>query len=663
MSDIPVLVQDDPWLQPFQAEIEQRIKRFDYARSLIEENWGSFSNFASLHEKLGVHFKARTDEWVFAEWAPEAQSISVVGEFNNWNGEDHQLLKTKDGFWQISIPHNEIKEGSWYKFRIVGADGQTLDRLPSCAQRVEQHSETHDFGAIIPNRNEAYEWKFKAPQKAPETPLIYECHIGIAGDEGRVHQYREFADNLIPRIVELGYNTIQLMAIAEHPYYGSFGYHVSSYFAASSRFGAINDLKYLIDKAHQAGLYVLLDIVHSHSVKNIAEGLNNFDGSGGQFFHQGERGEHPDWDSKCFDYGREEVQRFLLSNVRYWIEEFQFDGFRFDGVTSMLYWNRGREAFSDYNAYFGENTDTDAILYLQLATSLIKTLKPGALIIAEDMSGMPGLCRPVEEGGVGFTHRLSMGLPDYWIKLLKHSRDEEWNLEEIWGTLSNRRANEPSIAYAESHDQALVGDKSLAFRLMDQEMYWNMSKDAQSPVIERGIALHKMIRLITFACGGEGYLTFMGNEFGHPEWLDFPRKGNNWSYHYCRRQYSLADNEELRYSQLQRFEAVMLALSHENDFMSSDPAKCVRMDNLGRVFAAQRGDYLFVFNFSIDQSYEGSEVYLNEAGTYSLILDSDASEFGGFSRIDSSVTYHTVEDPPRLKLYLPSRSALVLKRA
>lgn len=455
-----------------------------------------------------------------------------------------------------------------------------------------------------------------------------------------------------------------MTAVQEHPYYGSFGYHVSSFFAPSSRFGTPEDLKYLIDKAHGLGLAVLLDIVHSHAVKNMAEGLNDFDGSGHLYFHEGEKGDHPNWDSKCFNYHSTGVRQFLLSNIRYWLEDFRFDGFRFDGfrfdgVTSMLYHSRGNKSFGNYDDYFGADADEDAILYLQLATELTHEMKPGAILIAEDMSGMPGLCRPRVHGGIGFTHRLAMGIPDYWIKLLKHSRDEDWNLDEMWHTLTNRRRGEATIAYAESHDQALVGDKTLAFWLMDKEMYHHMAVDDQEPSIERGIALLKLIRLATLALGGEGWLNFMGNEFGHPEWLDFPREGNDWSYHYCRRQWSLVDNPDLKYQWLNQFDQELLRLAKENGILEAPPAKCIFIDHDARVLIAERADLIFVFNFSVNKSIPGYEINIEGKNNRRLLFDTDQPGFGGHGRIDPSIEY-PADKSNKVKCYIPSRSGLVL---
>jgi len=483
----------------------------------------------------------------------------------------------------------------------------------------------------------------------------------MSGEEGRVHTYREFADQVLPRIKAGGYNTVQLMAVQEHPYYGSFGYHVSSFFGVTSRSGTPDDLKYLVDTAHGLGIAVLLDVVHSHAVKNMAEGLNDFDGSGNQYFHAGDRGDHPQWDSKCFDYARPEVRQFLLSNLRWWLEEFHFDGFRFDGVTSMLYHSHGAKAFNSYDDYFGGDADEDSILYLQLATTLIHRLKPGAIVVAEDMSGMPGLCRPVEEGGVGFTHRLAMGLPDHWIKLLKEIPDEGWDLNQLWNVVTNRRHGEATIAYAESHDQALVGDKTLAFWLMDKEMYWHMGVADPDPVIERGIALHKIIRLITLAFGGEGWLNFMGNEFGHPEWLDFPREGNGWSFHHCRRQWSLVDNPDLKYKWLAAFDRALIGLADYHHLLATPQANLLNLDLENKVICAERGNLIFVINLSVDRSIPDYRLPVAKGGDYHVVLDTDAAEFGGQGRIDRTIAY-PVDEEGKLSVYTPARTALVFAK-
>ncbi len=657
------LILADSWLAPFEQEIKGRLRLFDAKREAIVRKWGSLRAFAAGYERLGFNRDAATGEWVYREWAPGARGLRLIGDFNGWNRESHPLQPTDTGVWEIRLPAEAMAHGQRVKVHVIGANSEGRDRVPAWIRYTEQDAQTYDYCGILWAPEEPYQWCNTRWNPATiGTPFIYEAHVGMAGEEGRIHSYREFADKVLPRVAALGYNVVQLMAVQEHPYYGSFGYHVSSFFAPCNRFGTPEDLKYLVDTAHGLGIAVLLDVVHSHAVKNVAEGLNDFDGSGGQYFKAGERdSRHPDWDSCLFDYGRDEVLEFLLSNLRWWLEEYHFDGFRFDGVTSMLYVHHGHEPFTDLSCYFNTMVNVDAVTYLQLAATLVQEVRPGAFAIAEDMSGMPGLCRPVEEGGFGFTHRLAMGLPDYWIKLLKEKKDEEWSVGDMWYTLINRRYGESNIAYAESHDQALVGDKTIAFRLMDAEMYTHMSCDRPSLVIDRGMALHKMIRLATLAAGGEGWLNFMGNEFGHPEWIDFPREGNGNSYQYCRRQWSLVDNGLLRYRFLNAFDAAMVALAKRADIPAAAPAQPLNMDEANQVMAFERAGLLFVFNWNGERAIPDYELPAPEAGEWRVVLDSDAAEFGGYARQDHSVNHFTDEDG-KMKLYLLPRTVMVLQK-
>lgn len=646
-KDVPGLVKIDPWLAPYAEAIQERTDRFE--RKLAE--FGSLVDFATSHEDLGLH--RQEDGWVFREWAPRATALFLTGSFCDWSREAHPLRRSKDlGVWEIRLPRDALKHGDLYKIHIVGANG-AHDRIPSHARFLVQDEETKLFAAQVQDAPE-YQWRNPAPGEV-KSPRIYEAHVGMATEEHRVGSYREFADEVLPRIARLGYNVVQLMAIAEHPYYGSFGYHVANYFAPSSRCGPPEDLKYLIDQAHGLGISVLMDIVHSHSVKNVAEGLAALDGQEGLYFHERE---HPQWDSRLFDYGRTEVCRFLLSNVAYWMSEFHFDGFRFDGVTSMLYHHHGNISFDHYDKYFLDGVEWDAVTYLQLANRLIHEINPNALSIAEDMSGMPGLCRPLSEGGIGFDYRLAMGIPDHWIKLMKHTPDEQWNLDEIYQVLTNRRYGEKTIAYAESHDQALVGDKTIAFWLMDAAMYHHMAAGDDNTVIDRGMSLHKILRLMTLALGGEGYLTFMGNEFGHPEWVDFPREGNNWSYQYARRQWSLADHPELKYRELEAFDAAMMILAPE--VLAAPAARILNLDQANQCLQFERGNLVFAVNLSPSHSVADYEFPVPQEGDYEIVLSSDDPEFGGHGRTDAGINYPTVAG--RLRIYLPCRTMMVFRR-
>lgn len=660
------LVKDDPWLQPYAQDLQERLDYYKTVRNAIESRHGSLEKFASAYEYFGFNFDAQKDGWWYREWAPGADSLILVGEFDQW-GSGIPLEKDSNGVWQTFIPTDlKLKHLTKIKVRVTRG-GQIRDRLPAYIRFTIQDPESHDFSGAIWAPKEKFHWTDKAFKLGRiKQPIIYESHIGMAQEKEGVGTYREFADEILPRVKANGYNCVQLMAIKEHPYYGSFGYHVANFFAATSRFGTPDDLKYLVNKAHTMGIAVIMDAVYSHAVKNIAEGLNEFDGTDHQYFHGGSKGYHTGWDSKLFNYGKPEVLQFLLSSVKFWIEEFHFDGFRFDGVTSMLYEHHGEHvSFDHYDKYFKDRVDRDAILFLQLANQLTHEIKPQAITIAEDMSGMPGISRKVEDGGIGFDFRLGMGIPDYWIKLLKHSKDEEWNIHEIWNVLTNRRYKEKTIAYAESHDQALVGDKTLAFWLMDKEMYWHMAKDDDNLIIERGLALHKMIRLITASLGGEGYLNFIGNEFGHPEWIDFPRQGNDWSYKHARRQWSLVDNPELKYTFLNNFDKAMLHLLTEHNILSASPAQQLNMDEVNKVIIFERNNLIFLFNFSTHNSIADYEFHVPAAGTYIALLCSDDEGFGGHNRIDPKVEYFTEAKKSggqTLKVYLTNRTALVLKK-
>jgi len=662
---LPQIVKDDPWLEPYTEDINGRIQTFELLKQQLEEKYGSLKKFATAHEYFGFNYDKKKKGWYYREWAPMAYSLYLIGDFNMWNRTSHPLKKIENGVWEIFLDDKTYSNSFVHEGLVkvlVATEKGVFDRIPAFISRVVQNEQTHDFAGQIWMPAKSFKWtdeKFVTADIA--TPFIYESHVGMAQEREGLGTYKEFADNILPRIKKLGYNAIQLMAVQEHPYYGSFGYHVSNFFAASSRFGTPEDLKYLINKAHKSGIAVIMDIVHSHAVKNLNEGLNEFDGTDYQYFHAGGRGDHSAWDSKLFNYGKWEVMQFLLSNITYWLEEFHFDGFRFDGVTSMLYHHHGHTAFDHYDKYFKDDVDKEAVTYLQLANVIAKSIKPDVISIAEDVSGMPGLCRAVEEGGIGFDYRLAMGLPDYWIKLLKHEQDENWNIHEMYHTMVNRRYKEKAIAYAESHDQALVGDKTLAFWLMDKEMYWHMQVDDENLIIDRGIALHKLLRLFTMTLGGDGYLNFIGNEFGHPEWLDFPREGNGWSYKYARRQWSLVDNEKLKYKFLNDFDGEMIKVAKKFNLLGTGDVEQLNMDELNKTVIFRKNKLIFVFNFHPSNSIPGYKFWVPEKGKYRIILNSDDEEFGGHARIDKQTLFE-VDKEQMLHIYNVNRTVQVLKR-
>ena len=677
-----MLTLTDPWLNPYRDYLQQRYDGVVQCRKKLTDNDRlSLSDFANGHHYFGLH---RTPQgWTFREWAPNARALFLVGDANGWMPcDDYQAQRVgKDGVWELTLPPQALQHGQHYKMLVRWQDGEGM-RIPAWCQRVVQDPVTLQFAAQVWDDSKPYCWQHAAPEASSEPLLIYEAHVGMALEEERVGTYNEFRETVLPRIARGGYNAVQLMAIQEHPYYGSFGYHVSSLFAPSSRFGTPDELRALIDAAHGLGLKVIMDIVHSHAVKNTDEGLALLAGDPTQYFHAAPRGNHPAWDSLCYDYGKPQVLHFLLSNCKYWVEEYHFDGFRFDGVTSMLYHSHGLgEAFTSYDDYFSANADADAWNYLSLANALVHQLNPSFVSIAEEVSGMPMLAASVDDGGAGFDYRMAMNIPDYWIRQVKEVSDDDWHMADMYYQLTNHRAEEHTVSYVESHDQALVGDKTIIHHLADADLYWHFSKDNRTMTVDRALALHKMIRLVTFTTINGGYLNFMGNEFGHPEWIDFPREGNGWSHHFARRQWHLADDEHLCYPYLGRFDRDMLQLAHLSPSPFTDFPHAVCEHDADHVLAFMRGDFLFVFNFAPQQSYTDYGISVPQ-GKYRIILDTDDERYGGQSRNDLTVIHATIADVPlsddteetvktkrnkpspqhRLRLYLPARTAMVLQR-
>jgi 1,4-alpha-glucan branching enzyme len=654
---------DDAWLRPFEPHLLRRAGKHEEAMARLAKN-GSLLSFADAHFYYGLH---RTETgWVFREWAPHATSVNLIGDHSGWQ-ELPEFSCTRlnpKGDWELHLPPDALHHNAHYRLKIRW-DGGEGDRIPAYARRVVQDHSTLIFSAQV-WQPEEYVWRHQSPKVASRPPIIYEAHVGMGQERAGVGTYIEFREKVLPRIVDAGYNTLQLMAVQEHPYYGSFGYHVSNFFAPSSRCGTPEEFKELVDAAHGAGLTVIMDLVHSHSVKNENEGLSRFDGTSWQYFHDGARGSHEAWDSRCFDYSKDEVLRFLLSNCRYWIEEFRMDGFRFDGVTSMLYSHHGLgKVFTTYDDYFNPEVDEDALTYLALANTVIHEVHADALTIAEDVSGMPGLGAPAAEGGAGFDARLAMGVPDIWFKLAADTPDEDWHVEHLWHELTNRRADERVISYVESHDQSIVGGKTFLFELLDAAIYTEMEISRTSPQVDRGIALWKIARLLTLGTANYGYLNFIGNEFGHPEWVDFPREGNGWSYHYARRQWSLRDNPLLKYHALGDFDRELVRMLGNEGFFGGIPT-LILSHVTDHVLIFERGEVIIAVNLHPSQSF--ADRPLNAApGSYSLVLDTDEARFAGLSRLAAGQRYlsHDINESGvghGLRLYLPSRCALVLRR-
>jgi len=663
----PAHLCDDPCLAPYLGVLRARHRRAVELKARLTEGSQSLADFASAHEHFGLHRNAQG--WTFREWAPNARAINLFGTFTDWNETPEFALQRVDGrgTWEVRLPPDALHHEDLYKLRVYWPGGSG-ERIPAYARRAVQDPATHVFCAQVWEPDDPYAWKHRGFRRPDVAPIIYEAHVGMSQEHGNIGTYDEFRLHVLPRIAAAGYNTIQLMAVLEHPYYGSFGYHVSSFFAASSRFGPPEALKALIDDAHENGIAVIIDLVHSHAARNENEGLSRFDGTLHQYFHAGDRGDHAAWDSRCFDYGKIEVLHFLLSNCRFWLDEYHVDGYRFDGITSMLYHHRGLgTAFDSYDRYFGDTVDEDALAYLTLANEVIHDVRPDAVTIAEDVSGMPGLAAPAAHLGCGFDYRLAMGIPDYWFHLFREVQDEFWDLGTLWHELTNRRQDERTVSYVECHDQAIVGGKTMIFQLMDAAMYTDMSIAHDNYVVERGIAIHKLARLATLATAGHGYLNFIGNEFGHPEWVDFPREGNNWSHHYARRQWHLRDDPNLKYHFLADFDAAIVALATDERLLQRAQARFLSIDVAAGLLAFERADFFFLFNFHPTHESEASQLEM-PVGTYTPVLSSDEKRFGGKGRtpMDDTLTARALRSDEELRycldLTLPSRTALVLKR-
>ena len=672
IAQLPI-VKKDPWLEPNAEDMLRRYDRYRERLSAIGKECGSLTEYANGYFYFGFQYDDALRGWWFREWLPGAKDVYLFGDFNGWQRTQLPLKKDGCGVWSVFLPDETYGErlvhGSKVKMLVHGDNGW-LERIPSYIRRVVQDEHTKDYTGQLWAPAEPFDWRGDSFDIASVgSLLIYECHVGMAQEKEGVGTYCEFIKTILPHIKKAGYNTIQLMAVAEHPYYGSFGYHVSNFFAPSSRFGTPEELKALVRKAHAMGLAVIMDLVHSHYVKNINEGLNELDGTDHLYSPAGKAGDHPYWDSKLFDYGKEQVRHFLLSNIKYWLTEFHFDGFRFDGVTSMIYYHHGYTEFDSREKYFSPEVNEEALCYLTLANRLIHDLYPHAVTIAEDVSGMPGMCAAAEEGGVGFDYRLGMAVPDFWIKLLKEVPDEQWDIWQMWNMMTDRLPYVKTVAYCESHDQALVGDQTIAFRLMNKQMYTDMNRAAQNIVIDRGMVLHKMIRLFTISLAGQAYLNFMGNEFGHPEWIDFPREGNGWSYAHARRLWSLAENGFLRYSYLGAFDRAMLKLVRKYDILDSGYAYNHLMDTANQTLAFSHGTTVFVFNWHPRNSIPDYAIPVPEPGRYRIVLTSDAPEFGGYGRIDPAVKAFSFSQTdgdgstrPYIRIYNLCRSALVLTK-
>lgn len=693
---------------------------------------GSLHDFCFANGLCRFGLQRAAGGWRYREWAPAASACSLVGDFNGWDVTRHPCRAGSDGVYSCFVPDADgLRTGDKYKVALMvrSAAGivRRIDCVPAWAARTMQDPFTGTVYALASDDQLlAYPWRHPRPTadhhaggggELGATPLrIYEVHVGISASQPIVAGWSHFREHVLPRVAALGYTALLIIAAQEHGYYASFGYQVTSFFAPPSRFGTPAELQALIDAAHGLGLRVLLELVHSHASSNAAEGLSGFDGSlleGGGYFLAGSDGWHAEWGTRMFDFGKLEVLRFLLAQLCWYAECYRCDGFRFDAVSAALYRHRslgGAGTFErGYAEYYDGSLDVAALTYFKVANYLVHELvSPPLLTIAEEYSGLPGLCAPVMHGGVGFDYRQAMGLPPLWQRLCATLCSDEGgdaggsvgsdaaggdasggvggdaasdvdgdvcdgrsatrgapgriDMGALVASMCSRRSEERRVAYVECHDQSIVGGQSLAFRCMGAEMYGGMSRLVGPPsvAVARGMALHKLTRLLACALGGEAYLNFIGNEWGHPEWVDLPREGNGHSCDRARRRWDLADDPLLRYGELQAFDAAMHALHDAHPWLLADAPRgqgdggCCCCEARQALWFA-RGGCWFAFNLHTSATAElvwharGPSSPLSPAsvrtddlstsgeatpprsphGRARVLLDSDGARFGG----------------------------------
>ncbi|XP_058788144.1 1,4-alpha-glucan-branching enzyme 3, chloroplastic/amyloplastic [Vicia villosa] len=558
------------------------------------------------------------------------------------------------------IPH-----GSKYRVYFNTTNGP-LERVPAWATYVQPELDGRQAYAIHwePPPEDVYKWKNQSP-KVPKSLRIYEAHIGISGSEPKISSFNDFTDKTLPYIKEAGYNAIQLIGVVEHKDYFTVGYRVTNFYATSSRYGTPDDFKRLVDEAHGLGLLVFMEIVHSYAAADEMVGLSLFDGSNDCYFHSGKRGQHKFWGTRMFKYGDVDVLHFLLSNLNWWIEEYQIDGFQFHSLSSMIYTHNGFASFTgDLEEYSNQYVDKDALLYLIMANEILHVLHPNIITIAEDATYYPGLCEPTSQGGLGFDYYVNLSAPEMWSTFLETVPDHEWSMTKIVNTLVSKKENaNKMLLYAENHNQSISGRRSLAEVLFGEI---DEHSEHYKESLLRGSSLHKMIRLITLTIGGRAYMNFMGNEFGHPKRVEFPTSSNDYSYSLANRQWDLLEKDGV-HRDLFTFDKDMMRLDKNERVLSRGFPSFHHVNDSSKVISYVRGPLLFIFNFHPTDSYDSYTVGVEEAGEYQLILNTDEIKYAGQGILrENQYFQRTISkrvDGHRncIEVQLPSRTAQVYK--
>ena len=603
------------------------------------------AHLVEINGKKGVHF---------AVWAPNAHQVYVMGDFNAWHGKSHPLNSSNSGIWTLFVP--ELPENTLYKYRVVSQSGDTFEKADPYGFAMEQRPRTASVVTVL----DRYQWtdsdwvSRRAEQQALDQPIsIYEVQLSSwrkVPDEKwgtRYLSYRELADELIPYVVKMGYTHLELLPIAEFPFDGSWGYQVLGFYAPTSRFGNPEDLMYFIDQCHQNQLGVILDWVPAHFPKDGA-GLNFFDGTHLYAHTDPRQGEHQDWGTMVFNYGRNEVRAFLISNALFWIDKYHFDGLRVDAVASMLYLDYSREEGEWLPNQYGGRENLDAISFLRKMNEVVHGIFPGVLTMAEESTAWPQVSRPTYTGGLGFSLKWNMGwMHDTLSYMSKDSIHRKYHQNDM--TFGLLYAFSENFILPLSHDEVVHGKGSLLSKMAGDE--WQ--KFANLRAFYGFMWAHPGKKLL-----------FMGGEFG--QWQE-------WNFE---NSLEWAALDAPNHKGVQRFVQDLNQLYqkepalYENDFEPSGFQWVDASDTDNSVLsfirkATSSNEFVVIVTNFTPVPWGGYRVGVPEPGYYKEILNSDSEHYWGSNagndggQATDSISMHG--HPQSLSLILPPLATIMLK--